>query len=202
MRQILVFSPSAHKVADISVWGKNYIQGIRGGKRIWFVSLKGRPFSDKGEEKKNKTPHQSNKKMLLSIVFSGLRSITRLNGKKKKVSSDFFLWFNLWNKGQKERENKKCNYPRYWPKVKAGIERMSIGVRKAIGLEVWRLGWTNHVWGLCGVLIHIGKYLFEEKLWRFSVFVDIGGYQHRREILLFEYKYFHKSFTEIIYGLL
>lgn len=120
---------------------------------------------------------------------------------RKKVSSDFFLWFNLWNKGQKERENKKCNYPRYWPKVKAGIERMSIGVRKAIGLEVWRLGWTNHVWGLCGVLIHIGKYLFEEKLWRFSVFVDIGGYQHRREILLFEYKYFHKSFTEIIYGL-
>lgn len=155
-------------------------------------------------KKKNKTPHQSNKKMLLSIlnVFSGLRSITRLNGKKKKWAPIFFLWFNLWNKGQKERENKKCNYPRYWPKVKAGIERMSIGVRKAIGLEVWRLGWTNHVWGLCGVLIHIGKYLFEEKLWRFSVFVDIGGYQHRREILLFEYKYFHKSFTEIIYGLL
>lgn len=56
MRQNLVFSPSAHKVADISVWGKNYIQGIRGGKRIWFVSLKGRPFSDKGEEEKKKNP--------------------------------------------------------------------------------------------------------------------------------------------------
>lgn len=69
--------------------GKNYIQGIQGGKRILFVSLKGRPFSDKGEEK-NKNPHQSNKKLLLSIlsVFSGLRSITRLNGRKKSE-----LWF-------------------------------------------------------------------------------------------------------------
>lgn len=57
-----------------------------------------------------------------------------------------------------------------------GIERMSIGVCKVIGLEVWCLGWINYVWGLCGVFIYIGKYLFEEKLWRFLVFVDIGGY--------------------------
>lgn len=113
MRQNLVFSTSAHKVADISVWGKNYIQGIRGGKRIWFVSLKGRPFSDKGEEKKNKTPHQSNKKMLLSIlnVFSGLRSITRLNGKKKKWAPIFSFDLICGIKAKKKEKTRSVIIP-------------------------------------------------------------------------------------------
>lgn len=182
---------------------KTTYKEFAGVKEYDLFHLKEDHLAIKAKKKKIK-PHTNRTKRCFFRSLTSLVAYGQLRAwmVRKKVSSDFFLWFNLWNKGQKERENKKCNYPRYWPKVKAGIERMSIGVRKAIGLEVWRLGWTNHVWGLCGVLIHIGKYLFEEKLWRFSVFVDIGGYQHRREILLFEYKYFHKSFTDIIYGLL
>lgn len=91
MWQNLVFSASAYKVADISVWGKNYIQGIQGGKGILFVSLKGRPFSDKGEEKKIKT-HTNRTK---SCFFRSLASLVAYGQLlawmvEKKVSSDFF----------------------------------------------------------------------------------------------------------------
>lgn len=74
-----------------SVWGKNYIQGIRGGKRIWFVSLKGRPFSDKGEEKKIK-PHTNRTKRCFFRSLTSLVAYGQLRAwmVRKKSELRFF----------------------------------------------------------------------------------------------------------------
>lgn len=64
-------------------------------------------------KKKNKNPHQSNKKMLLSIlnVFSGLRSITRLNGKKKKWAPIFSFDLICGIKAKKKEKTRSVIIP-------------------------------------------------------------------------------------------
>lgn len=64
-------------------------------------------------KKKIKTPHQSNKKMLLSIlnVFSGLRSITRLNGKKKKWAPIFSFDLICGIKAKKKEKTRSVIIP-------------------------------------------------------------------------------------------
>lgn len=68
---------------------KTTYKEFKGVKEYYLFHLKEDHLAIKAK-KKNKNPHQSNKKLLLSIlsVFSGLRSITRLNGRKKSE-----LWF-------------------------------------------------------------------------------------------------------------